>query len=324
MYLGDSRMLMQSTLKKQSVDLIMTSPPFGLIRKKKYGNEPAHRYLEWFRPFAEGMKRVLKPTGSLVIDIGPAWLEGMPAKSLYQFELLAMLCEEYGFYLAQDFYWWNPARMPAPAEWVNIRRLRVKDAVNPVWWLSPTPWPKASNRRVLTPYGKSQQALFKNGYNSGPRPSGHVVSETWGRDNGGAIPPNLIAAPNTVSDDSYQQFCREMGIKAHPARFPRTLPDFFIRMLTDRGDTVLDPFGGSCVTGEAAESLGRKWICGEIVEDYLLGALGRFQAAAGDKAVSKESGVYTVPTILPVSKEAEAVKLDSFGGKPPPKSYVPG
>src|SRR5699024_1256542 len=144
-----------------------------------------------------------------------AWLEGVPAKSLYQFELLTMLCEEYGFYLAQDFYWWNPSRMPAPAEWVNIRRLRVKDAVNPVWWLSPTPWPKASNRRVLTPYSKSQRSLMETGYNSGPRPSGHVVSDVWNRDNGGAIASNLIAAPNTASDDPYQKYCRTQGLEPH-------------------------------------------------------------------------------------------------------------
>ncbi len=320
MYHGDSRGLLGTTLRKETVDLVVTSPPFGLVRQKAYGNEPSHKYLDWFKPFAEGIKRVLKPTGSLVIDIGPAWLPGLPAKSLYQFELLTMLCEEYGFYLAQDFYWWNPSRMPAPAEWVNVRRLRVKDAVNPVWWLSPTPWPKASNKRVLTPYGKSQRDLFKRGYNSGPRPSGHVVSESWGRDNGGAIPPNLIAAPNTVSDDPYQKFCRDMGLKPHPARFPWALPEFFIRMLTDRGDLVVDPFAGSCITGAAAESLGRRWVCGELMEDYLLGALGRFQG--GDLASSAPSvpeGGYSVPISIPAGQELDTYDIDSYGGKAPPK-----
>jgi DNA modification methylase len=319
-YLGDSLGLLHRTLEPESVDLVVTSPPFGLVKQKAYGNEPAHRYLDWFKPFAEGIKRVLKPSGSLVIDIGPAWLEGVPAKSLYQFQLLSMLCEEFGFYLAQDFYWWNPCRMPAPAEWVNIRRLRVKDSVNPVWWLSPTPWPKASNKRVLTAYGKDQKKLFQNGYNAGPRPSGHVVSESWGRDNGGAIPPNLIAAPNTVSDDPYQKFCREMGVNAHPARFPWALPDFFIKMLTNAGDLVVDPFAGSCMTGAVAAAHHRKWICCELNEDYLLGALGRFQADNRQVA----------PNVVPVSgysvppQQAEAVhadfEIDRYGGKPPPAS----
>lgn len=275
-YLGDSLGLLHRTLKPRSIDLIVTSPPFGLVRKKAYGNVPSSEYLDWFRPFASGLKRVLKDTGSLVIDIGPAWNPGVPTKSTYQFTLLCMLCEEFGFHLAQDFYWWNPSRMPAPAEWVNIRRLRVKDSVNPVWWLSPTPWPKASNRRVLTSYGERQKRLFSRGYNSGQRPSGHIVSEEWGRDNGGAIAPNLIAAPNTSSNDPYHAYCRSNGLEPHPARFPSAIPEFFIRMLTDIGDKVLDPFGGSCVTGYVADSLRRKWICCDLSENYLRGAIGRF------------------------------------------------
>lgn len=293
---GDSLHLLQKAIRPASVDLIVTSPPFGLVKKKAYGNVPSAEYLEWFRPFAAGMKRVLKPNGSLVIDIGPAWNPGVPTKSTYQFDLLVMLCKEFEFHLAQDFYWWNPSRMPAPAEWVNVRRLRAKDSINPVWWLSPTPWPKASNRRVLTSYGESQQALFKNGYNSGKRPSGHVVSENWGRDNGGAVPPNLIAAPNTISGDPYQIYCHDNGLPVHPARFPRALPEFFIRMLTDKKDTVLDPFAGSCLTGAVAEAYGRKWICGEIREEYLKGAVGRFETPSSAPPLREK---YSVPTVLP-------------------------
>ena len=311
-YHGDSLGLFSSVLKPSSVDLVVTSPPFGLVRKKEYGNVPADDYVNWFRPFAEGVRKVLRPNGSLVIDIGPAWTEGVPAKSLYQFELLLMLCKEFGFYLAQDFYWWNPCRMPAPAEWVNVRRLRVKDAVNPVWWLSPTPWPKASNTRVLTAYGKDQERLFKNGYNTGRRPSGHNVSQNWGRDNGGAVPPNLIAAANTTSDDAYHKFCRKMGIAPHPARFPRRLPEFFIRMLTDKGDLVVDPFGGSCLTGAVAEDLQRKWVCCELRESYLDGALGRFTQEASS---IRQVGGYTVPATLPADVEKEEPLLDCGGAK---------
>lgn len=316
-YHGDSRGLLLKTVDENSVDLVVTSPPFALRSKKAYGNEDAHRYLDWFRPFAEGIRRVLKESGSLVIDIGPAWLEGVPAKSLYQFELLTMLCEEYGFYLAQDFYWWNPSRMPAPAEWVNIRRLRAKDAVNPIWWLSPTPWPKASNKRVLTPYSKSQETLFRSGYNSGPRPSGHVVSEVWNKDNGGAIPPNLLAIPNTTSDDPYQKYCREKGIDPHPARFPWGLPEFFVRMLTDKGDMVLDPFAGSCITGEVAQMMGRRWICGEMQEDYLRGAMSRFREGTRRVQPPPASAAgYRVPCPRPANEDDQ--NIDRYGGKPKP------
>lgn len=275
-YHGDSLDYMNSC-EPESVDLIMTSPPFGLIRKKEYGNVDADRYIEWFRPFGKNFKRVLKPNGSLVIDIGGAWVPGQPTRSLYHYELVIMLCREFGFHLAQEFFWWNPSKLPSPAEWVTVRRIRVKDAVNAVWWLSPSPWPKASNRRVPAPYSEAMLALLKNGYRAKLRPSGHDISEKFSIDNRASIPPNLIAIPNTESNSCYLRYCRERNLQPHPARFPADLPEFFIRMLTDPTDVVLDPFAGSCVTGEVAEKLQRKWVCIEIVEEYLRGALARFE-----------------------------------------------
>ncbi len=279
---GDSLRVFADIVEPQSVDLVMTSPPFGLVRKKDYGNADAHEYVEWFRPFAEAFREAIKPRGSLVIDIGGAWIPGQPTRSLYHYELLIMLCHEYGFHLAQDFFWWSPSKLPTPAEWVNIRRIRVKDAVNCVWWLSPTPWPKASNRRVLAPYSVAMQSLLKNGYTAKLRPSGHDISSKFSRDNGASIPPNLLAIPNTESNSYYLRYCKENGIKPHPARYPAALPEYFVRMLTDVGDLVVDPFGGSCVTGEVAERLGRRWICIDLVEEYLQGALGRFKKVSGD------------------------------------------
>ena len=260
----------------ESVDLIMTSPPFGLVRKKDYGNVEADGYVDWFKPFAAEFHRVLKDSGSLVIDIGGAWNKGYPTRNLYHFKLLIMLCEEFGFHLAQDFYWWNPSKLPTPAEWVTVRRVRVKDAVNTVWWLSKTPWPKAGNRRVLQPYSPSMRQLLSRGYRAKRRPSGHDISEKFGIDNGAAIPPNLIAIPNTESNSFYLRYCEEKGFKPHPARYPAELPEYFIRMLTERGDLVVDPFAGSCVTGEVCERTGRRWTCIELVRDYCEAALGRF------------------------------------------------
>ena len=285
---GDSLEVL-STMPDRSVDLVMTSPPFGLVRKKEYGNVDADDYLNWFRPFAQLFKRLLKESGSLVIDIGGAWNQGLPTRHLYHFKLLIMLCEEFGFHLAQDYYWWNPSKLPTPAEWVTVRRIRVKDAINCVWWLSPSPWPKASNRRVLQPYSESMQELLRNGYKAMKRPSGHEISENFNIDNGASIPPNLIAIPNTESNSYYLRYCKERNIKAHPARYPSALPEYFIRMLTDTGEMVVDPFAGSCVTGEVAERLGRHWICCELLEDYLRGALGRFTGPANTDARNNES-----------------------------------
>ena len=274
-YHADSLEVMKRR-KKASVDMIVTSPPFALTRKKDYGNEQEDAYLEWFRDFAAQFYRILKADGSLVIDLGGAWKPGKPVRSLYHFKLLIMLCEEYEFHLAQEFYWWNPSKLPTPAEWVNVRRIRVKDAVNTVWWLAKSPWPRASNRRVLQPYSASMRTLLSSGYKAKLRPSGHDISVKFSTDNGAAIPPNLIAVANTESNSRYLRYCNEKGIKAHPARYPSVIPEYFIRLATDPGDLVLDPFGGSCVTGEVAERLERRWICVEMREAYLRGALGRF------------------------------------------------
>lgn len=306
--------------EEASVDLIMTSPPFALTRKKDYGNEQEDAYLEWFRDFAEQFRRILKDDGSLAIDLGGAWKPGIPVRSLYHFKLLVMLCEEYGFHLAQEFYWWNPSKLPTPAEWVNVRRIRVKDGVNTVWWLSKTPWPRATNRRVLQPYSDSMKTLLANGYTARMRPSGHDIGDKFAIDNGAAIPPNLIAIPNTESNSRYMRYCKERGIAAHPARFPAALPEYFIRMTTDPGDTVLDPFAGSCVTGDVAERLGRRWICVELVEAYLEGAMGRFGTTEPPRAKpgSKDDGYYRVahPGLLwNGGDERQSAPLPEDGGR---------
>ncbi|MFQ3621906.1 MAG: DNA methyltransferase [Acetobacteraceae bacterium] len=315
---GDSRAFLFNGAKPNSVDLIMTSPPFGLVRKKSYGNEDADEYCNWFRPFAEGFKRVLKDDGSLVIDIGGAWVPGQPTRSLYHFKLLVMLVEEYGFHLCQEHYWWNPAKLPTPAEWVNVRRVRVKDAVNTVWWLSKTPYPKANNRRILAPYSKSMQDLLRNGYVAKLRPSGHDISSKFQKDNGGSVPPNLLAIANTESTSRYQEYCRDNNIPIHPARFPPQLPEYFIRFLTNKGDTVLDPFGGSCVTGAVAEALDRKWVCCEMSEEYLNGALARFVPTPIPLLKDRPTNYEIAPPCAVLVDEDETPLFEDGGAKRPP------
>ncbi|MBW4563153.1 MAG: site-specific DNA-methyltransferase [Mojavia pulchra JT2-VF2] len=274
-YLGNSLELIKF-INDSSINLILTSPPFALTRKKEYGNESAEKYLEWFLPFAYEFKRVLTDNGSFVLDLGGAYLPGNPVRSIYQYELLVRLCKEVGFFLAQEFYHYNPARLPTPAEWVTIRRIRVKDSVNVVWWLSKTPNPKADNRKVLKPYSQSMKRLLKNGYKAKIRPSGHDISDKFQKDNQGAIPPNLLEIANTESNSAYLRRCKVAGIKPHPARFPATFAEFFIKFLTDEGDIVLDPFAGSNTTGFVAETMQRQWISFEINEDYLNASRYRF------------------------------------------------
>ncbi|MFH0808935.1 MAG: site-specific DNA-methyltransferase [Pseudomonadota bacterium] len=275
-YIGDAKDLLR-LVPSESINLILTSPPFALTRKKEYGNKDAEEYVEWFLQFAYEFKRVLTPDGSLVIDLGGAYLPGLPVRSIYQYELLIRLVKEVRFYLAQEFFHYNKSRLPAPAEWVNVRRIRVKDSVNTVWWLSPTPHPKADNRKVLKPYSKSMEHLLVNGYRAKLRPSGHDISDKFMRNNNGAIPSNVLELSNTESNSNYLRKCRETNIKPHPARFPQAFPEFFISFLTEPDDVVLDPFAGSNTTGFAAESLGRRWLAFEISRAYLVGSVCRFK-----------------------------------------------
>ena len=275
-FLGDSLEIMQE-LHDSSVNLILTSPPFALTRQKEYGNKQEQEYIDWFLQFSQEFYRLLTPDGSLVIDLGGAYLPGYPIRSIYQYELLVRLCREQNFFLAQEFFHYNPARLPTPAEWVTVRRIRVKDSVNIVWWLSKTENPKSDNKKVLKPYSNSMKALLKNGYKAQLRPSGHDISDKFTNDNGGAIPPNLLELANTESNSYYMKRCKEIGIKPHPARFPKDFADFFIKFTTNEDDLVLDPFAGSNTTGYAAEQLNRKWMAIEINEPYLKGSKIRFE-----------------------------------------------
>jgi len=273
-FLGNTLELIKN-IPDNSVNLIITSPPYGLRKKKEYGNADPEEYVKWFMPFALEFLRILKTDGSFVLNIGGGWEKGKPTRSLYQFELLLELCK-IGFNLAEEFVWYKPATLPTPAEWVTIRRVRVKDAIEYVWWLSKTPHPKADNRRVLRPYSDSMKFLLKNGYKAKLRPSGHMISEQFRKDNKGSIPPNFLEISNTESNSHYLTSCQKNKLKPHPARFPAKLPEFFINFLTDEGDLILDPFAGSNVTGEASEKLGRKWLAFELKEEYLKGSKFRF------------------------------------------------
>lgn len=277
------------------VQLVFFSPPFPLNRKKAYGNLDGDEYLEWLKSLAPRLAKLLKPSGSLVMELGNAWVQGKPAMSLLPLKALMAVAESAELNVAQQFVCHNPARLPSPAQWVTIERIRVKDSYTHVWWMSPDEKPDASNTRVLREYSPAMQALHKRGsYNDGARPSEFVISPTsFLTQHAGSIPPNAIELDkqpedeievyenflrmaNTASNDPYSRYCREYDLKRHPARMPAALPKFFVKMLTQKDDLVLDPFGGSNTTGAVAEELGRKWVAVEPMQDYIDGSKGRF------------------------------------------------
>jgi DNA modification methylase len=304
-YIGDSLLLLDQ-IETNSIDLVITSPPFALQRKKSYGNVDQEEYVEWLLKFCRKVHRVLSLTGSFVIDLGGAYQSKRPIRSLHNYRVLLRLCDELDFRLAEEFFWFNPAKLPSPIEWVNKRKIRAKDAVNTIWWLSKTDHPKANVSNVLVPYSDSMKKLQANHekyYQPKTRPSGHSIGNKFAVNNGGAIPSNLLEIANTESNSNYIKICKSISVLPHPARFPQKLPSFFIRFLTEPGDTVMDIFAGSNTTGIASEELGRKWIAFERDPKYLAASVFRFldknrtpddNLAIYDKLLSEQEPIYFI------------------------------
>jgi site-specific DNA-methyltransferase (cytosine-N4-specific) len=277
------------------VQLLFTSPPFPLNREKKYGNLHGQAFADWLAGFAPLFTSCLTPDGSIVLELGNGWEPGRPTMSTTSLKALLAFQEAAGLHLCQEFICHNPARLPSPAQWVTVNRIRVKDSFTRLWWLAPTPYPKADNRRVLTDYSPSMLKLLRRGtFNPGRRPSQHHLSpKAFLTDNGGAIPPNVLVPPNsdvvvdsvlpisnTASRAPYRRACKEHGVAQHPAVMPEPLVEFFVQFLTDPNDVVLDPFAGSNTTGSVAERLGRRWVGVEANPDYAESSRVRFMPVA--------------------------------------------
>lgn len=301
-YLGDSVKILSEGLRdklRNKVQLILTSPPFPLNNKKSYGNLKGEEYKQWFGDLAELFADLITDDGSIVIEIGNSWIKDRPVQSLLHLESLLRFVNnsKAALRLCQEFICYNPSRLPSPAQWVTVNRIRTVDSFTHIWWMSKTDYPKADNRRVLRPYSKSMKKLLqKQEFNSGHRPSEHRISETgFLKKHKGSImhniieleqidekrevrlPKNIFSIANTKSNDYFMKACRSKNITPHPARMPESLASFFIQFLTDKNDIVLDPFAGSNTTGYCAEKLERKWLSFEQKIEYGDQSLIRFQ-----------------------------------------------
>lgn len=298
-YLGKCESEIDKLNLEGKVQLLITSPPYPLNKKKKYGNMVGNEYLEWFTGLSPLFSKLLKPNGSLVMEIGNSWESGRPVQSLLHIKSLMQFVEnpKANLRLCQEFVCYNPAKLPSPAQWVTIKRIRAIDSFTHVWWMANSDYPKADNRRILRPYSKSMKNLLKRGsYNSGKRPSEHKISEkSFLNNNNGSIshnvleleqidqnkelrlPYSMMSMSNTKSNDYFMKTCRKRGIIPHPARMPLELASFFIEFLTDEGDLVFDPFAGSNTTGFCAEKLKRNWISIEADDRYGIQSSIRFE-----------------------------------------------
>jgi site-specific DNA-methyltransferase (cytosine-N4-specific) len=268
-----------SLIDPGSVRLLLSSPPYPLNTRKRYGNETAQEYVDWLCRIVERLMPVMAADGSLVVNLGDVWTRNSPTVSLYQERTMTALQDRLGLHLCQRFVWHNPSSLPVPTNYVGIERIRVKNACETLWWLSASERPYADNRAILEPYSERMLGLIrKGGEGRAKKPSGHAHREgSFSVDNGGSIPPNVIRLPNS-SDHAYTAACREAGLRPHPARMPQELASRMIRFLTRPDELVLDPFGGSGTTAAAAEASGRRWITTEMHREYVEGARLRFAA----------------------------------------------
>ena len=218
-------------------------------------------------------------------------------QSLLHLECLLGLVKNSNLRLIQEFICYNPSKLPSPAQWVTINRIRTVDSYTHIWWLAKSDFPKADNTHVLRPYSKSMlQLLKKQKYNSGKRPSEHVISENgFLKNHGGSIshnffemdsidetrevrlPFNVLSYSNTHSNDYFLNTCRKNDIIPHPARMNQGIVSFFVNFLTDENDLVFDPFAGSNTTGATAEKLKRKWLTIEIDREFADQSVFRFE-----------------------------------------------
>ncbi len=297
---GDSVKLLSSRefqKLKGKINLIITSPPYPLNQKKSYGNFTGDEYLKWFVSLAPIFSELLTDDGSIVLEIGNSWEPGRPVQSLLHMKALLGFAEhsKANLRLIQQFVCYNPTRLPSPAQWVTVNRIRTVDSFTHVWWFAKNDFPKADNSQALRPYSKSMlKLLIKGEYNAGIRPSEHIIGEkSFLNDNGGSIAhnlfeleqmdpkrevrlPNAFSMANSASTDFFLKECKAKKIKPHPARMPVGLASFFINFLTDKNDLILDPFAGSNTTGFAATLAKRKWLSIEIQDTYVEQSLLRF------------------------------------------------
>ena len=244
-YIGDCLDVMKQ-FPEDSVDLIITSPPYADARAKTYGGVKPDDYVEWFSPRALEMKRILKPTGSFVLNIKEKAVNG--ERHTYVLDLILHLKRELGFYWTDEYIWHKSSSMPG--KWKN----RFRDGWERLLHFNISKDFKMLQDAVAVPMSEATKSrltrINDNDRKKIPSASGSGFSRdmtNWlGRD---TCNPDNVLHLSPVSNNV-----------GHSAAFPEGIPDFFIKLFTEEGDIVLDPFVGSGTTLRVAERLGRKGI----------------------------------------------------------------
>lgn len=247
---------MLSVMEPDLVDLVMTSPPYAEKRKDTYGGIAADKYVDWFLPISVELLRILKPTGSFVLNIKEGTDRGERQTYVYE---LALALRKQGWFFVDEFIWNKTNPFPTG------NKKRLKDGFERCYHFAKTKKFKFFPNEVRTESTSKWAGDNKRRKNKGA----HRTTNGSGMNMSRRIVADLVRPSNVVTMPA-----SSLNI-AHPAVFPLGLPEFFIRLMTEPGDTVLDPFMGSGTTALAARKLGRRYEGAELSADYLLLSVSR-------------------------------------------------
>jgi site-specific DNA-methyltransferase (adenine-specific)/site-specific DNA-methyltransferase (cytosine-N4-specific) len=251
-YHGDAGTVLQD-IENDTVDLIITSPPYADQRKDTYGGISVNKYVKWFLPISQELLRVLKPTGTFVLNIKERVLNG--ERSTYVIELILEMRKQ-GWFWTEEFIWHK--KNCYPGKWPN----RFRDAWERLLQFNKTKQFNMYQEAVMVPTGDWAKTRLRNLSETDKIRDNSKVGSGFGKNISNWIGRKMAYPTNVL------YLATECSNKNHSAAFPEELPGWFIKLFTKEWDTVLDPFMGSGTTVFAAQKLRRHSIGIEILEDY--------------------------------------------------------
>ncbi|MBS7671742.1 site-specific DNA-methyltransferase [Croceicoccus gelatinilyticus] len=265
-------------IEKESLSLVLTSPPYPVVGRE-YGRFSVPEWLEWMSGLVGMWRDLLRPDGTLAVNLMDVHVPGTPMLSPYVERFSLDAIDNHGLHLAGRMPWHSPNKL-GNLEWAVKRRVALRNTVEHVLLFSKTPTPSWDTRRLPSdPYAERSASARKHDARRGheQRPGGYDINpEAFARDGEGRIPSNLIISGGVGGGGTYASRCREEGLGLHPARFPEEIPRRIIQLATAPGQVVYDPMAGSNTTGKVALDLGRRFISSEPVLEYAQGSALRF------------------------------------------------
>ena len=252
LYLGDCEEILKK-LPDDSVDLIFTSPPYADQRKKTYGGIHPDRYVQWFLPKAEQMLRVLKPTGTFILNIKEKVVNG--ERSVYVMELIIEMRKQ-GWLWTEEFIWHK--KNCYPGKWPN----RFRDAWERLLQFNKNKKFNMYQEEVMVPMGNWAKKRLRKLSETDKRRDESKVGSGFGKNISNWVNREMAYPTNVL------YLATECSNKKHSAAFPEGLPEWFIKLFTKVGDTVLDPFMGSGTANSVANKLQRNSIGIELIPEY--------------------------------------------------------